>query len=238
MEAGLLKNMGMTKSEIKVYMRLLERNPASATEIAEKANIYRRNAYDALNKLIKRGLASYADEGRRRMFYAANPQKLIEIIELRKKEMQSLLPELKALYKPSASAEGVEVFKGTEGLKTIFEDILNSKRDYNKIGCGEKFRDMLPYYYLQYQKKKKESNIKCKAIHSKTERDERFVKEFIGEVRFLRDEFVGSSTTIIYGKKVAVIVWKENPTGILINSEEVARSYDHYFRILWASSRK
>lgn len=235
MNTELLENLGLTKSEIKVYLTLLELNSASVAAIAEKSSLYRRNVYDSLAKLMKKGLVSFATVEKRRVFNVADPQRLVEFIDLRKKEVQVLLPELKAIYKAPPVLDEVMVFKGKEGLKTIFENIIKAKLDYDKFGAGEKFKDFLPYYYSQYQKRKTENTIKCRAIYSENERQEEFVKEFIGEVRFLPKTFTNLSTTIVYGGKVAIIIWKENPFGIIINSKEVAESHKGYFELLWAN---
>lgn len=236
MNTEFLENIGLTRSEIRVYLSLLELNSASASEIAEKSSIYRKNTYDALNKLIKKGLVSSAKVETKQIFGATDPQRLLDFVELRKKEIQSVLPELKKIYKSPPMIENVAVFKGNEGLKTIFEDILKAKLNYDKFGSGDKFKEFLPYYYSHYQKRKTENGIKSRAIYSENERNEDSVKEFIGEVRFLPKEFIHPSTTIVYGNKVAILIWKENPLGILINSKEVSESYRYYFELLWSNS--
>lgn len=238
MNAFLLENLGLTKSEIRVYIALLDLNSASASEISDITNLYRKNVYDALNRLMKKGLVSFAKVETKRIYTATEPQRLLDFIEIRKKEIESIIPELQQLYKSKPKSEDVTVFKGKEGLKTIFQSILKSRGSYDKFGSGEKFKEALPHYYTQYQKKKTESGIKCRAIYSENERHEDFVKEFIGDVRFLPKEFVNPSTTIIYGKKTAIIIWKDRPIGIVINSSEVADSYRYYFETLWSNSNK
>jgi len=236
MRTELLENLGMTKVEIKVYLSLLELNSASASELAERTGLYRKNTYDALNRLIKKGIVSFAKVESKNIYTTADPHKLLEFIDIKRQEIESTLPELKKLFKSSPKYDDVTVYKGKEGLKTIFEDIIKSKTNYDKFGSGEKFKQYLKFYYLQYQKKKVENGIKCRAIYSENERNEDFVQEFVGEVRFLPKEFVNPTTTIIYGDKVAIIIWKENPLGILIRSREVAKSYRYYFGSLWGVS--
>jgi predicted transcriptional regulator len=238
MRYDLLTNLGLTKSEVRVYLGLLRFNASSASEISENTGIYRKNVYDALNRLIKKGLVSSAKVETKRIFYAANPQRLLEFLDVRKNEIKSILPELKTIYKSPLLKDNVTVFKGREGLKTIFEDIIKAKVNYDKFGSGEKFKELLPFYYPQYQKKKAYNQIKCRAIYSENERHDDFVKEFIGNTRFLPKEFINPATTIIYGGKVAILIWKESPIGILINSRDVAESYRYYFESLWANSRK
>ena len=238
MDESLLRNLGLTSSEIKVYLCLLELNSASASEISEKTGIYRKNVYDSLQRLLKKGLISFAKIETKKIFNATDPQRLLDFLELRKKEIQSVLPELKKIYKLPPVVDNVAIFKGKDGIRSVFEDIIKTNVNYDKLGTGEKFKKLLPYYYIQYQKKKELNKIRCRAIYSENERGKSFVKEFIGEVRFLPKDFINPATTIIYGDKVAIIAWKENPTGILIHSQEVAESYKYYFDSLWINSKK
>ncbi|VVC00162.1 Sugar-specific transcriptional regulator TrmB [uncultured archaeon] len=238
MNAELLENLGLTKAEIKVYLCLLELNSASASEIAERCGIYRKNAYDALGRLIKKGLVGFAKVETKTIFIATEPQKLLDFLEVRKSEIRSILPELKKIYRAKPAFDDVAVFKGKNGLKSIFEELLKSRANYDLFGSAEKFKEILPYYYPIYQRKKAENKVQCRGIYSENERGKEYVKEFIGEARFLHKEFVNQlSTTMVYDPNVAIIIWKENPIGIVIKSPEVAESYKRYFEMLWANAK-
>jgi len=233
MRTELLQNIGLTKSEIKVFLTLIEFNTLSASEISEKTGYYRKNTYDILRKLIQKGLVSSVKTKNKQIFTSANPKKLLDFIELRKKEVTEIMPELTEMYKKSPPVEEVTVFRGKDGLKTIFETILSTKQDYCKSGSEEKFREFLPYYYPQYQMKKKANKINCRAIHNKNERNKEFVKDFIGQTRFLSGEFKHLTTTIVCDDSVFIITWKENPLGIIIKNREISDSYKHYFETMW-----
>jgi len=238
MNTQYLQNLGFTKTEIRIYLCLLHLGSASVSEIASKTSAYRKNIYDTLDRLAKKGLVSSAKVETKRVYTAASPQKLLEFLDIRKIELQSIIPELKLIYRAKPNMDNVTVFKGKDGLKTIFEDIIKSKKNYNNFGSDYQFKELLPYYYPHYQKMKSLNKIKCRAIYSENERDNAFVKEFVGVKRFLPKEFMNPASTIIYGKKVAIIIWKNNPLGILINNSEVAESYNYYFESLWASAVK
>jgi len=51
----ILKEIGLTETEIKVYTTLLSLGATSAGKIVEATGVYRKNLYDALNKLIDKG---------------------------------------------------------------------------------------------------------------------------------------------------------------------------------------
>ena len=53
------EQLGLTKSESKIYLTLLDYGSMLAGKVAEKAGIHRRNVYDALHRLIEKGLVSY-----------------------------------------------------------------------------------------------------------------------------------------------------------------------------------
>ena len=58
MDTKILKEIGLTDTEIKIYLALLSLGATSAGKIVEDTGIYRKNLYDALNKLIEKGLTS------------------------------------------------------------------------------------------------------------------------------------------------------------------------------------
>ena len=55
-----LTGLGLTNHEITVYLALLELGSAKVVEIANKCKLHRPNVYDALQKLIEKGVQSKA----------------------------------------------------------------------------------------------------------------------------------------------------------------------------------
>lgn len=58
------------------------------------------------------------------------------------------------------------------------------------------------------------------------------------EVRLLPQEYLSKSTTNIYDNKIAIMLWSENPIGILVKSEEIANSHNKRFEFLWKEAEK
>ena len=52
----MLKETGLTDSEARIYLALLELGPSLAGKISRKTGIHRRNVYDITERLIKKGL--------------------------------------------------------------------------------------------------------------------------------------------------------------------------------------
>ena len=62
------------------------------------------------------------------------------------------------------------------------------------------------------------------------------VTDAYGEFRFLK-EYVSPALTYIYGDKVAIIIWSEEPTACLIQSNQAAESYKNYLNFLWNTAK-
>ena len=54
----ILMELGLTEGEIKIYLRLLTIGESTASNLGKEAKMERRNAYDIVDKLKKKGLIS------------------------------------------------------------------------------------------------------------------------------------------------------------------------------------
>ena len=76
-----LKEAGFTKNEIKVYLALLRLGSTKAGRISKEAETNRSYTYDALKKLLEKGLASYAIVGKTKFFRPVSPQRIISLLQ-------------------------------------------------------------------------------------------------------------------------------------------------------------
>ena len=100
-----LEQIGLTKNEIKVYLTLLKLGSVSVGMITEASGVHRRNVYDAIERLIKRGLVGHVLKGKIKYFEAANPNCLLNILKEEKdilknkvKGVNEILPKLLAIH--------------------------------------------------------------------------------------------------------------------------------------------
>ncbi|MBR9705145.1 TrmB family transcriptional regulator, partial [Candidatus Pacearchaeota archaeon] len=126
MDLSILRKIGLSDGEIKVYNALLEIGVSSMNNIHEKVGIDRRNIYDILNKLIERGLVSYIDKNNKRVFKITNPEKILSYIEEKKsnlneirKSVSKVIPQIQEVYLSKKNDIFAEIFKGPEGMKAV-----------------------------------------------------------------------------------------------------------------------
>jgi len=229
MDRHLLENLGLTKNESRVYLALIETGPTKAGLLTRKTRIHRRNVYDAIERLIQKGLISYIKENNTRIYSAVNPARLLEIIREKEENVKTAIPELESKFNAIQTKKETVFFRGKQALKSVFDDQIKEGKEILILGACPSAKDIIKYYFPRFDAERKRKNIKVKAIFTSK------IKEKIplAEIKYLSTQFNSPSATNIYGDKVAIILWTDEPLAILINQKEIADSYRDYFNILW-----
>jgi len=233
---AILQDFGLTENEAQIYLILLRLGSASASEITTKSKIHRINVYDILERLQEKGLVSFVMVGKRKHYEAADPKKISEIEEERKKDIEKILPELSAQRTLSKELQEATIYKDKKGIKTIFDEITKSKTTVYLFASGWGFKENFPEYYNIWHERFKVNKVKIKCLISSKFKTLKIPKPL--EYRYLPSEYIFPSTTIIFEDKVLIIMWSAHPIAILIRGKDISDSYKKFFEILWNSSKK
>ncbi len=231
-----LQELGLTANEAKIYLALVDLGSSLAGTISRKTGIHRRTVYDAIERLVEKGLVSYIVKNNRHYFEASNPKQLLSLLEEKKEAIKSILPELEARFSFKKETQETLFFKGKQGLKSIFEDQIKQGKQILIFGASPKAYNILKYYFKFYDKARVRKKIKVKVIFDSGARG-KIKKIPHAEIKYLPKNYATPAATNVYGNKVAIINWIERPLAILINQKEIADSYRKYFEILWKSAK-
>ena len=108
---------------------------SAISKIAVASGVYRRNAYDAMSRLIDKGLAFEILSGGKNRYNAVDPGKLLEIAEERKQKIQTILPGLEKKFKQRLAPEEAYIYRGLEGQKNVWRDVLRISKESYFIGA-------------------------------------------------------------------------------------------------------
>src|SRR3990167_6784353 len=104
MDTDILRKIGLTENEIKIYIHLLKSGSSTAYEIGKQTGIYRVHVYDKLEQLMDKGLVTHIYKGAKKYFQATSPSKIKHYLEDKKRELETqeqaveaILPELEAM---------------------------------------------------------------------------------------------------------------------------------------------
>ena len=78
MHFDIFQEIGLTPNEAKIYQALIEVGETTVGNIAIRGNIHRRNIYDAINRLIEKGLVFQIFARGENIYKAVDPVKLME----------------------------------------------------------------------------------------------------------------------------------------------------------------
>ena len=230
-----LEKVGLSNNEVKVYLFLVDYGQSKAGRIAKETGIQRSSAYAAINSLTYKGLISYARIGEVKFFQATSPERLMEFIKEKEDLIKDLIPELTQRHKAAKKEGQIGLFKGIRGVKSVFKDIAREGKNNYAFGSEGQFSEVMPEFALQFDRLKKENNIRTQLIirEGRKELDKKTT-----EYRYLPEIKESPAVTNIYGNKIAILIWTDEPEGIIIENEAAAKAYKSYFDFMWKNSEK
>jgi len=249
METSILESAGFTKGEIKVYLSLLELDETTTGDIIKKSKITGSKVYEILEKLIEKGLVSYIIKEKTKYFQASSPKRLLDYVDKKernlnnqKNEIKKLIPQLESKTKLKTTTQSSQIFEGYEGIKTVFNLILESLKsndEYYAFSLGEELKDKQVELFLQnYHQKRITKKINVKIIAQKNEKE--LFKE-LGKLKGIKIKYYKNPVPLgvfIFKDYVATFRFKDHPVCFLIKSEKISNSYKNFFRELWKESNR
>ena len=236
MDKAILEQIGLSKGEAETYTILLKIGEATASEIAKQTKIARPNIYDYLNKLKEKGLISFITKENKIYYTPLSPEKILDYLNEKRESIEQNLPEMLSIYQKEKKKTKIEVYEGPAGLKILMNDVINEGKDFIGWGASDKVKEYLPEYFIKrYVKQRETKKIKAKMLV--VEKEGRLRTPFT-QFKEIPKEYSSTSTTVIYGNKIGIIIYILIPITIIIESEELANSYRKHFELLYKKTRK
>ncbi|MEK6927528.1 MAG: helix-turn-helix domain-containing protein [Nanoarchaeota archaeon] len=238
-----LVEYGLNEKEAKVYLALLELGMSTANEIAEKADLVRTTTYDVLKGLREKGIVGKVIKNKIIYFEAAEPEKLIQLTEEKGRKIKKIISQLKGLRGKKKELLEVELFEGKEGIKTVYQDILNERKQLLAFSNTHFIYNVLPFYVPHFVNQRVKKKIFIKLLTEKTKESLSLMKgrdKFeMRETRFVEEMKDIPITEYIYGDNIAVLGTDiKNPMGLIIRNKDFAKAQKLLFDLAWKNSRK
>ena len=236
-----LEMLGLSPNEAKIYKALLELKNANIWNISTHAQIHRRNTYDAIQRLMNKGLA-YQILPKKTLTYApVHPEKLREIVEEKQKELESVMPGLVRRFSEINIEQTIYVYKGIGGLKNFIDLIIREKRDIYGIGSkGTWFDPRIRNFATRAQKKYIKAGITSHLIYDQNlEGHPEVIKIVGGNKKFLPQKYCGGSSVDIFGDYVAIYSGvgvkslEQDITIFILKDKTLAKDYMRWWHFIW-----
>ena len=244
MDITILKKLGLDDKEVKVYLKLLEYGAISVRGLAELSELNRGTTYDILKRLQEMGLVIYYYQEKKQKFVAEEPEKLLEILKNREREIREvksglldIIPELKSIQDKEGAKPTSKLYENRSGIRAILDDLLFSlstldehEREYYIYSSTEASSDINKAYpHFTKARIKKGIRVKCISLapggnlHGLDER------------RWLNTDQASATFILIYADKCAFISrdCEGKPVGILIENKMIYETQKMIFLKLW-----
>jgi sugar-specific transcriptional regulator TrmB len=239
----VFEEIGLSPNEAKIYETLLSAGEIGVAEISLKANVHRRNVYDALNRLVEKGLVFRIFQKGEHQFRSVTPDKLAEVLEVKQQNLSKILPDLRKLHQSKPLQEAAFIYKGKEGYKNYLRDLARVAEDTYFLGAkGLWFTPWVEKQYLaDYQAAMKRKNKKYFTLydHRVKEKLPQAFKNVGGEYKILPKKYSAPGVTDVFGDYVVTFtsvdvgnVGEDVSIFIMINPE-LAETYRTWFKMLW-----
>tara|TARA_Y100000310_G_scaffold193951_1_gene193911 strand:+ start:4097 stop:4882 length:786 start_codon:yes stop_codon:yes gene_type:complete len=225
-----LEKVGLSENEVKVYLFFVDYGVSKAGKVAKITGIQRSSCYLAINSLVHKGMVSYHLEGSVKFFQATSPHRLLEYIDERRTIVEQIVPDLGKRHKMGKKEGQVRLFKGRKGVEAVFMDIVRTGTDNDVFGDDGQFRKNMPIFCEKFVREQNRKGITTRLL-SRIGRDVSYSKGSV--YRLVDKDVVSPVATNIYGDKIAIIVWTDEPEAIIIENEAAAQAYKAYFEFMW-----
>lgn len=243
MYSELFEAIGLSPNEAKIYETLLEIGETSVAQISAKANIHRRNIYDALNRLIKKGLVFPIFQKGENSYRAVHPEKLLEVIKEKEQSLTEVLPNLVSLYERTPLTEAAYIYKGIEGFKNYMRDLVRVGEDTYFLGAKALwFSPQVEKHFLtDFTEMAKRKKIQYYTLfdYRVKEKMPEAVKKVGGKYKFLPRKYATPGVLDIFGDhvvtftSVAVGNFGEDGMIFVMINKKLAESYKTWFKYMW-----
>ena len=232
-----LKEIGLNNRESICYIALLELGSSKVGDIIKKTSIPSSKIYEILDKLTKKGFASYVLRGKIKYYQASDPKVLINHLDERKRKIIKIMPELISKQKLSKK-QSVEMFEGQKAIFGLFRDFLEESKPkelYIAFAIDEENKDeKVNLLFRNLNLRKKEKKLDVRVLKNM----KYYVKEKHTKIKLRFTNFNLPQGITVVRDTVILLSWNESPVAIKIESRIFAKEMREFFLELWKIAKE
>lgn len=243
-----LVEAGLDPKDAHFYVAVLNRGSTTIAEAAREAHVSRTNGYDIAKRLQARGLVSRVESTaaatgdlRSRSHLVANdPAQLLEEWATRRRVLDDVVPELRALFTTNRVRPKVRYLEGHSGIRqALFETLEWASPIRGILSMRDLMRVPGEVAMTEYIDERRRRELMLHVIRTQghdwphgwptSARDYRVVRHAPAEYEF-------TMTTVIGSQQVVTISSDREAFAMMIESEEYAEMQQNFFDVLWRVS--
>lgn len=249
MDYQILKNIGLSDGESRVYLALVKIGSTTAGPLTDASGVSRSKIYHVLDRLVKKGLVGIVIRSKTKYYISESPNRLLifmdkkeEELKKNRKEISTLIGELNLMYDKPKHHNEVRIYKGFQGLSIIYNHIsekLKRGDEYVSYGIPKTQKVDNEFWRLDHERRIK-AGIKCRLLFNlsveKKVLQHRNTLKYC-EARYMPLPIATPAQTVCYKDATAIILLVPEMMCIEIINPLVQNSFKNYFEYFWSVSK-
>ena len=241
-DTTILRKAGLTESQAKGYLALIEHGSLSPVELAEKTSETRTNGYMICDKLEKLGLA-IKKKGQKALYTPAHPSALEALAEKRRKAIPRAETDIKQgidplinMFYAATEMPGARTLQGVDGIKTLYQEVLLENKDVYLIRTRADNAHLGYEYIYDHRLKRAKLGIQTYALtpftvraHDNSAND---AKLLFSRRWYAADNYTAPVEIQIFGTKIALIAYGQDQMVTILQSPPIAEAMRQLFNLL------
>ena len=237
-----LENLGLSEKEALVYLALLEVENDSIIDISKKTDINRTTIYPVIEGLLKKGLVSEVQSGKKVFYQAESPERLETYVEWQKllfeekaRVIKDIIPQLKATRRDSGEKPVIKMYEGHDGIVSSVEDLSSNLRE-GETTYNIYTRDLLEEIFTEKDRRRisnyrKKVKVNSRSVYTFTQRE---LLDTAGDKRLRLDhvKYPLSCDICVYGDETRISTLKNNLSSFLIKNKDIADTLRSIIRFI------
>ncbi len=233
-----LKNAGLSGSEVMIYLYLLENGVSTPSQIAKGTGIIRANTYSTMSGLEDKNLITKQTKGKRFVYFANDPIFVVDELEKRRKAVEGILPDLRALYKKEKNKPTVKFYYGMEQAKKVFST-TDGAEEVLFVLATDKLFEAYPDFFkkLRTEFVRKDIFVRDILTQEASVSVSQKTKEVMGahyDFRVFAKKYEDMPTSIrIHNNTVALVTFDDDILCTVMENKALAQTFRVMFETMW-----
>lgn len=238
LEKTLIK-LGLSENEAALYLSSLSLGATTVLKLSKSSGIRRTTVYTLIDSLKQKGLMRENITGFKKEYESESPEKLEQILEQRKLELQKDMPDFLSLFNKVGGNSVIKHHEGIESIKTVYTETLSDVRsgeDYLVITNQAQWYELDIDYFQNYKEKRAQTGARVRLLFEESEiahEHKKYQKNFNEEIKFLPKETHLNVDFVCTPKRVIIFQTIQPYNAIVIENEFVVEMYKNLFNVIW-----
>jgi predicted transcriptional regulator len=233
----ILEQVGLTRTEVLVYLALVKSGQSTAYKLSKEAHLYRANTYMAIDSLISKGFALKNEINGRQILRAVSPEEFIKTIERRKEKLQVAIPLIPRGF--SEEVDNVSVLTGINSFFSILYSLLDQKQPIYVFDIPDYVPELLQPHINQFHKERIKRKIDMYHIYD-------YKSSRVAYLNSLKHTYakqgmhgrISTTSTLLCGDNTHIINWRKGLKVVKIIDQDISQAYKKQFDLLWTYKEK